>query len=1549
MNYLLKKLIILLAFFLLPGILLLSRDPSEIKRSGKIYVGMTKDDINNINYPLAVEFARYLNVELVLVEITWEEAFMQNGKIPDDIETNPSQVYSPDIFKKVDIICSTFTIIEWRKKLFDFAKTLNSAELMVVLNDKSVINDFSDLKGKSIALMKGTTFESNMNLINQENNNLIKLILTETGSEAKEKLNNGEVFGIILDADEALNFNKQSNMKYRLALPVSPMSKTAWTVEKGNTLKSEVEDFFRTIENNGVLNDLFKEKFNVSYTSYVEIISKNKRREKVHRDLDEIIKSGKLIVALRDRKFIYQEGGEKQPMHALAEEFAEYLGVSLEYVISPSVNKYWETEDGKLVRDSAYTPDWFNYFDVACEIFSRLEWREKKINFVPVYPSEYSVIAKKGTVIKQIKDLEKLKCVTSKGSAYEDILAKNNLTNFYYESTSNFLNDVRTGKADYTIMDNVLPEMPNYPELEPKLSLGKVDICWGLRKDQPKLEAELMKFMRNSQQDGLISVLLKAMETRTLQSPDVFIRSYYERNQPGQYPSVFYGSENGLPQEDIFCIFQDNKGYLWLGTNSGAMRYNGREMKPVSFVSGLKNNSVYGINQDSTGIIYFATSRGIFLFDNDTIIGQYFANKAFKTVYVDKKNEKWFTGDDSICTLSENAVSRNLNKEYSSMPSSSYGIAQDSHTNDKYFPTSHGIYIYYEKTKEVFRLTEERCFSIFIDRRDSAWVSTDNGLYILGLQDLRHGDFKKKARKLNQTIHISDEKVRNINTNKYGSVWLVNGTKIYQVVSTEQAAIPYEQAKGLRNNKIMSFLIDNEDNIWIGFSGGLQRLSNKNGLRNFYPSILNSYIYSVIQDSSDKLWIASNNGIFIYDVNLKKFVPENDDGTQKYVIGNYKGTKLLIASNERLMLVEPSNSKIIRQNIVNESMNNPENIFISSKGEIFLFNMNSNTVYYFRNFDDKPLKIEDRNTSLIYQITEYNGQILGGSDIGIIQFGNGAARSLAKIDYQVYSLYGDDKNLWLGTESGLGLINDNNFHNIQFISLGKDISVKSIIAARNKNYLWLGTNSGFVYFSKITHEIEFTVDSKEGLSGNEITNSGLFLDRNNILWIGTYHGLSNFNLKAKTTIPYTPNCFIEKILLNGKKTDIKSGSSFRYNQNNFVFEISALSFSNEESIEYEFYLRGTDNSYSSYHKGKEYKAYYNNLPPGKYTFIYKAKGKNDIWGYSKNFEFEIKTAWYNTWLFRICFVILFIALIWHLYKIRIKKIEAQKARLEQIVSERTADLKKANVEIEKQRDLATYQRDMIFEQKKEITDSINYAERIQRSLLPQTATLKSILPEHFILFKPRDIVSGDFYWVAEKGQTIYAAAVDCTGHGVPGALMSMLGISFLNEIVNKTEDISPDEILNQLRKSIIKALKQAGKEGESRDGMDISLLAFNKSKKEVKFAGANNPLYHFRNNELQEYKGSKMPIGIYEHMESFTCKTFEIIEGDTVYLFSDGYADQFGGPKMKKFMYSNFKKLLLDIQPKSMCEQFVILNRTMEEWRGSKEQVDDIVVIGIRF
>jgi serine phosphatase RsbU (regulator of sigma subunit)/Tfp pilus assembly protein PilF len=268
--------------------------------------------------------------------------------------------------------------------------------------------------------------------------------------------------------------------------------------------------------------------------------------------------------------------------------------------------------------------------------------------------------------------------------------------------------------------------------------------------------------------------------------------------------------------------------------------------------------------------------------------------------------------------------------------------------------------------------------------------------------------------------------------------------------------------------------------------------------------------------------------------------------------------------------------------------------------------------------------------------------------------------------------------------------------------------------------------------------------------------------------------------------------------------------------------------------------------------------------------------------------------------------------------------------------------KKANEELAKKNALIT-------EQKKEITDSIQYASRIQNAVLPPEEFVSTFLPQQFILFKPRDIVSGDFYWMAEKQDRIITIVADCTGHGVPGAFMSMLGVAFLNEIISKNDSITADQILNELRAHVINSLHQTGREGESQDGMDVSLFIIDKKSSKLEFSGANNNLIIIRNSDLIELKGDKMPIGIHTRVnEGFTAKQFDLQKGDMLYAFSDGYADQFGGPQSKKFMIKSFKRLLLNVHQKELKEQKNILESTINRWMANTNQIDDIIVMGIR-
>ncbi len=316
------------------------------------------------------------------------------------------------------------------------------------------------------------------------------------------------------------------------------------------------------------------------------------------------------------------------------------------------------------------------------------------------------------------------------------------------------------------------------------------------------------------------------------------------------------------------------------------------------------------------------------------------------------------------------------------------------------------------------------------------------------------------------------------------------------------------------------------------------------------------------------------------------------------------------------------------------------------------------------------------------------------------------------------------------------------------------------------------------------------------------------------------------------------------------------------------------------------------------------------------------------------------------------------------FNIMIEQLESYYNELEEKVRERTYEIYQQKEEIEAQRDALEDQRNMladknkklesaykeIEQQKKNITDSIHYAKRIQNAILPSNEEFDELLPESFIIYRPKDIVSGDFYWLETLEDKIMVAAVDCTGHGVPGAFMSIVGHNQLHYAVNSKNIIKPSEILNELNYGVTHTLKQTSGARAVRDGMDIALCTFDKKFKKVEFAGAYNPLMLIRDNELMQIKGDKFPIGAFldEELNKFTNNEIELKKGDMLYIFSDGYVDQFGGSDGRKFLIKTFKTLLLDIHKKSLEEQKAQLLETLEEWKKGYPQIDDILIIGIK-
>ena len=439
--------------------------------------------------------------------------------------------------------------------------------------------------------------------------------------------------------------------------------------------------------------------------------------------------------------------------------------------------------------------------------------------------------------------------------------------------------------------------------------------------------------------------------------------------------------------------------------------------------------------------------------------------------------------------------------------------------------------------------------------------------------------------------------------------------------------------------------------------------------------------------------------------------------------------------------------------------------------------------------------------------------------------------------------------------------------------------------------------------------------------------------------------------------------------LNLADTVTIEGRSVPYSQHDLVFTFAAAFYEDSQNNLYSSRMFGLDTAWSAW--SADHKKEYINLNEGDYTFQVKSKNQYGTIGSTASYTFSIRPPWFRTWWAYGLYVLLGAVIIWIIVMINIRRLVAQKKHLEQIVSERTATVVQQKEEIEEKNrelnntlDLVSSQKRVIETAHEEITASIKYAKSIQSAVLPKTEQVELILGEHFILFKPAEIVSGDFYWVSERGDKTIVVAADCTGHGVPGAFMSMLGITLLDEIVNKEQVTKPDDILNRLRREVILSLKQKGDLKDQKDGMDIAICTLDRKNMKLHFAGAINPLYLIHDsaivndkqihndstmdNNLIEIKGDTMPIGISDKMDNFFSHEIDIKKGDTFYLFTDGFPDQFGGANHKKFSYKQFKEQLIKTNSRPLSVQKLLLEKVLSEWMGNTNQTDDILLIGFR-
>ncbi len=494
----------------------------------------------------------------------------------------------------------------------------------------------------------------------------------------------------------------------------------------------------------------------------------------------------------------------------------------------------------------------------------------------------------------------------------------------------------------------------------------------------------------------------------------------------------------------------------------------------------------------------------------------------------------------------------------------------------------------------------------------------------------------------------------------------------------------------------------------------------------------------------------------------------------------------------------------------------------------------------------------------------------------------------------------------------------------------------------------------------------------------------LFVDSDSNMWVSTFEKLYCYRPNfIEDSVPYYRQKFdshIRRVIANdsiaifggaftspdGKSiTKTQSRDSehkvvIPYSNNSLTFAYSSTFYDDENKTEYSTMLEGDDKTWSKWKTSTEYTR--RGLSEGRYVFKVKARNIYGVESSVAEYAFTIRPPFYRSIVAYIFYMALLVALVYGIVKWNTRRLIEEKKKLEQKIAEATEEIRGQNVQLEQQKD-------EIEKQKDEIQSSINYARRIQRALLTPDEIIDKIFPDHFLLYKPRNVVSGDYYWFGQFGDYKVSIVADCTGHGVPGGFMSMLGMTNLNYIVG--QELRPDEILNKLRNAIITSLRQKDdtppstgdpkadrraafaaateKKDRSQDGMDVAMYVLNEKEMTLSFAGANNPLVLIRDGEVEVVKASKMPVGIYAKLDPFERVDMEIKKGDCLYTFSDGFQDQFGYESGKKFMSKHLREVLLEIHQKPMAEQKEILNKIYEDWRGPADhQTDDVVLMGVR-
>jgi ligand-binding sensor domain-containing protein len=1017
-----------------------------------------------------------------------------------------------------------------------------------------------------------------------------------------------------------------------------------------------------------------------------------------------------------------------------------------------------------------------------------------------------------------------------------------------------------------------------------------------------------------------------------------------------------YTRQDGLAAEKVRVIFQDDRNVIWFGTTHGLTYYDGKEFKSLTTEDGLADNFIRSITQDSEGHIWVGTNRGISILDPDKkgISGELVINFSLPHMKVRsllaQKDVMWIGTDKGLCKYKDDSI--------------------------EVINTEHG-------------LSNDLILCLFTDVSANLWVGTQHGINRVS------GDIIKYW---TEEDGLVNNRVRSITEDMYGQMWI--GTSDGISVLNEDEFLSLTNENGLSNERIRCLTSDRFNNIWVGtFFGGIMRFSHQNFIA-YTPTegLVSNQIFSINEDEKGDIIVGTYDGVsklkIVNDklvgyktVNLENGLVNNavtsvfKDENANYWYGTAEGVSVI--GNGKVTLINEEDGLENTEITVIKKYN--DTYWIGTAGGLGIVEETDDYI----NFDVKFIDIDDglAGSEVAGIDQDVHGDVwisFSDGQISIFEESKFVNPVLPPEVKEILAIAIDTLDrVWLGT-NGKGLYHgdyNNTTNEIELINIStKDNlhsnSVYSLLVIGDQ--IWAGHENGLDLINW-TNDTTYTIQSfgpETGFFGMQNNQNASYQDTQGNLWFGTVNGL--FCLKRREIDQFTEGTssinYISTVKINDKKIDWSNSEwadgvegnfnlprnlTLPYNENNIDFEFIGINLVSPTSIKYSWKLEGFQSNWTSPSK-KNYVSY-TNLEPGKYSFLLKSSNQHGtINGDPIRFKFEVEKPFWSTWLFRIAAIIVITLLVFLITSMRTRQLIKQRKALEAIISERTREISDQANELKLKN--------------KEVTDSITYSKRIQGSILPSTEQLNHLIKKHFIFYHPKDIVSGDFYWaeasVGNKNQKFFAIA-DCTGHGVPGAMVSMISTRALGTAVREMKLTHTNDILDHANKIVVDAFTDAVSGEIIKDGMDISLCALDYTdKKEIKFqfSGAQNPVWVVRKEEadniiingaeqipnmidkgykLFEIKGDKQPIGYFEDNVPFTVASGTLQKGDRLYLFTDGFADQFGGEKGKKFKYKTLKKLILSVQIENIEAQYGDVTKAFYDWKRDIEQVDDVCFMGV--